>query len=69
VTPPANPAGGARFTLIWQPAAIAGLIRLRAADPVAAKDVRAAAVRSGTGAKVSAPPRVWARPLTPTRSR
>jgi mRNA interferase RelE/StbE len=38
VTPP----GGSRFTLIWEPAAVAGLIRLREADPAAAKDVRAA---------------------------
>ena len=36
-TPP-----GSRFTLIWEPPAIAGLIRLRQADPATAKDVRAA---------------------------
>ena len=37
-----SPPGGPRFTLIWEPAAVAGLIRLRHADPAAAKDVRAA---------------------------
>jgi mRNA-degrading endonuclease RelE of RelBE toxin-antitoxin system len=30
-----------RYTLIWQPSAVAGLLRLRATDPAAAKDVRA----------------------------
>lgn len=37
-----TPPGGSRFTLIWEPAAVAGAIRLREADPAAAKDVRAA---------------------------
>ena len=37
-----TPPPGARFTLIWEPPAIAGLIRLRQADPATAKDVRAA---------------------------
>ena len=30
------------FTLVWQPAAVAGLVRLRAEDGQAAKTVRAA---------------------------
>lgn len=42
MTPPHHPDRGPRYTLIWQPAAVAGLIRLRAADLTAAKDVRAA---------------------------
>jgi len=30
------------YTLIWQPAAVAGLIRIRSVDPHAAKSIRAA---------------------------
>ena len=37
-----DPTGGSRFTLIWEPAAVAGLIRVREADPATAKDVRSA---------------------------
>jgi mRNA-degrading endonuclease RelE of RelBE toxin-antitoxin system len=42
VTPASGSVEGPRYTLIWQPAAVAGLIRLRTVDPSAAKDARAA---------------------------
>jgi mRNA-degrading endonuclease RelE of RelBE toxin-antitoxin system len=42
VTPASGSVEGPRYTLIWQPAAVAGLIRLRAVDASASKETRAA---------------------------